>query len=441
MESKREQILNLSKEYFNENMANKKIVPGVDYIPASGKVLDQDDMESLIDASLDMWLTSGRYGDIFEKEFAKKINSKYCTLVNSGSSANLVAFTALTSHKLGDKRLKKGDEVITVAAGFPTTVGPIIQNGMVPVFIDVSLETYDYDINEIEKAVSPKTKAIFMAHTLGNPFNLEKVMEIATKYNLWVIEDSCDALGAKYDEKFTGTIGHIGTYSFYPAHHITMGEGGAVVTNEPILNKIIRSIRDWGRDCICAPGQDNLCKRRFTQKHGDLPEFYDHKYVYSHLGYNLKVTDMQAALGVSQLKKLDSFVKKRNENFEKMFKALSHLNKYLILPRATENAKASWFGFTLTLKDNENYTRNDLVQFLEKNKIGTRLLFAGNLIKQPAFTENDYEYRVLGNLENTDIIMKRTFWIGVWPGITDECIEYVASKLEEFFNQYNVSNK
>lgn len=441
MESKREQILNLSKEYFNENIANKKIVPGVDYIPASGKVLDQDDMENLIDASLDMWLTSGRYGDIFEKEFAKKINSKYCTLVNSGSSGNLVAFTALTSHKLGDKRLKKGDEVITVAAGFPTTVGPIIQNGMVPVFIDVSLETYDYDINEIEKAVSPKTKAIFMAHTLGNPFNLEKVMEIATKYNLWVIEDSCDALGAKYDEKFTGTIGHIGTYSFYPAHHITMGEGGAVVTNEPILNKIIRSIRDWGRDCICAPGQDNLCKRRFTQKHGDLPEFYDHKYVYSHLGYNLKVTDMQAALGVSQLKKLDSFVKKRNENFEKMFKALSHLDKYLILPRATENAKASWFGFTLTLKDNENYTRNDLVQFLEKNKIGTRLLFAGNLIKQPAFTENDYEYRVLGNLENTDIIMKRTFWIGVWPGITDECIEYVASKLEEFFNQYNVSNK
>lgn len=434
MDLKREEILKLSKEYFNESIAKKKIIPGKDYIAPSGKVLDQDDMNNLIDASLDMWLTSGRYGEVFEREFAKKVSSKYCTLVNSGSSANLVAFTALTSHKLGEKRLKKGDEVITVATGFPTTISPIIQNGMIPVFIDVSLETYDYDIKEIEKAISPKTKAIFMAHTLGNPFNLDKVMELSKKYGLWVIEDSCDALGARYNNKFTGTIGHIGTFSFYPAHHITMGEGGAVVTSDAILNRVIRSIRDWGRDCICAPGEDNRCKRRFTQKHGNLPEFYDHKYVYSHLGYNLKVTDMQAAIGVSQLKKLDFFIKKRNENFDKLLKGLSHLDKYLILPKATNNSEASWFGFAITLKESKKYNRNDFIQFLESNKIGTRLLFAGNIIKQPAFTENNYDYRVIGELKNTDIIMERTFWIGVWPGITDECIEYMISKFEKFFN-------
>lgn len=431
---KRNRILELSKEYFNDAFGNKKIIPGKDYIPASGKVLDEEDVKNLIDASLDMWLTAGRYGDEFEKEFAKYLGCKYCAVVNSGSSANLVAFTALTSHKLGDKRLKDGDEVITVAAGFPTTIAPIIQNGMVPVFIDVDLETYDYSVDEIEKAISEKTKAIFMAHTLGNPFNLDKVMELAKKYDLWVIEDSCDALGSKYNEKFTGTIGHIGTFSFYPAHHITMGEGGAVVTNDQLLNQIIKSVRDWGRDCICPPGKDNVCNNRFTQKHGELPLGYDHKYVYSHLGYNLKVTDMQASLGISQLKKLNKFIEKRNENFDKLYNGLKDLEEYLILPKKTENSEPSWFGFPISLKEDAKYTRNDLTKYLEINKIGTRLLFAGNIIKQPVFTENNYNYRVVGELKNTDIIMNNTFWIGTWPGIDDECIEYVINTIKNFFN-------
>lgn len=428
------EILEKTKKFYRENRGNKKIIPEIDYIPPSGKVLDEDDLVNLIDSSLDMWLTAGRYADEFETEFAKNINAKYCSLVNSGSSANLVAFTALTSHKLGEKRIRSGDEVITVAAGFPTTISPIIQNGMIPVFIDVDLETYDYKVEDIENAISDKTKVIFMAHTLGNPFNLDKVMELAQKHNLWVIEDSCDALGAKYNGKHTGTIGHIGTFSFYPAHHITMGEGGAVVTNDPLLHKLIVSVRDWGRDCICPPGKDNVCNNRFTQKHGDLPLGYDHKYVYSHLGYNLKVTDMQAAIGVSQLKKLNGFIEKRNENFEKLYKGLSHLNEFIILPKATKNSEPSWFGFPITLKENDKYNRNDLVKFLELSKIGTRLLFAGNILKQPVFTENNYEYKVIGNLENTDIIMGNTFWIGVWPGITDECITYIIYKFNEFFS-------
>lgn len=434
MDNKRKNILSLSREYFNENIGTKLIQPGIDYIPPSGKVLDENDIEMLIDASLDMWLTAGRYADKFEKEFAKYIGSKCCSLVNSGSSANLVAFTALTSYKLGERRLKQDDEVITVAAGFPTTISPIIQNGMIPVFIDVDLETYDYKVEDIEKAISNKTKAIFMAHTLGNPFNLDKVMKLAEKYNLWVIEDSCDALGAKYNGKYTGTIGHIGTFSFYPAHHITMGEGGAVVTNDPLLHKLITSVRDWGRDCVCPPGKDNICKNRFTQKHGNLPLGYDHKYVYSHLGYNLKVTDMQAAIGVSQLKKLPSFILKRNENFNKLYDGLKQFEKFLILPKALNNSEPSWFGFPITLKISDSYTRNDLIEFLEENKIGTRLLFAGNILKQPVFTQNQYNYRTIGKLDNTDIIMERTFWIGVWPGITDECIEYIISKFSEFFN-------
>lgn len=433
MDDNRKNILDLSKKYFSENINNKKIIPGKDYIPASGKVLDENDMINLIDASLDMWLTAGRYADEFEKRFEQILNIKHCALVNSGSSANLVAFTALTSYKLGDKRLKEGDEVITVAAGFPTTISPIIQNGMIPVFIDVDLETYDYKVEDIESAISSKTKAIFMAHTLGNPFDLNKVMELAKKHNLWVIEDSCDALGAKYNGKYTGTVGHIGTFSFYPAHHITMGEGGAVVTNDSTLNNIIRSIRDWGRDCICPPGKDNICKNRFTQKHGELPIGYDHKYVYSHFGYNLKVTDMQAAIGLSQLNKLPDFIIKRNENFNKLYEKLEALNDYLILPKKTENSEPSWFGFPITIKLNEKYNRNDLIKFLEDNKIGTRLLFAGNILKQPIFTQNDYKYKSLGNLDNTNIIMERTFWIGVWPGITDECINYIVDKFNEFF--------
>lgn len=430
----RNQIIDLSKTYFNENIGEKEIIPGKDYIPASGKVLDESDMANLIDSSLDMWLTCGRYSEIFETEFPKQIEAKYCSLVNSGSSANLVAFTALTSYKLGDRRLKKGDEVITVAAGFPTTVSPIIQNGMIPVFIDVDLETYDYKVEDIEKAISSKTKAIFMAHTLGNPFNLDKVMELSKKYNLWVVEDCCDALGAKYNGTYVGNIGHISTFSFYPAHHITMGEGGAVVTNDVNLHKIIKSIRDWGRDCICPPGKDNICKHRFDQKHGELPEGYDHKYVYSHLGYNLKVTDMQAAIGVSQLKKLNKFVDVRNKNFSKLYDGLKGLDEFLILPKETENSQPSWFGFPITIKG-DKIDRNELVNFLENNKIGTRLLFAGNIIKQPAFTENDYEYRVVGDLKNTDIIMSNTFWIGLWPGIKDNHIDYIISKFYEFLKK------
>lgn len=433
MENLREEIIMLAKEYFEMKQKGSKIIPGVSYIPPSGKVIASDDLASVVDSALDMWLTAGRYADKFEKEFAKFIGVKHCSLVNSGSSANLVAMTALTSHKLGDKRLKRGDEVITVAAGFPTTVAPIIQNGLVPVFIDVNLENYDFDENVLEEAISEKTKAIFMAHTLGNPFNLDKVMEMAKKYNLWVIEDNCDALGAKYNGKYTGTFGHISTYSFYPAHHITMGEGGAVATNDSLLFNIMRSIRDWGRDCICPPGKDNICKNRFTQKHGDLPEGYDHKYVYSHLGYNLKVSDMQAAIGVSQLEKLPYFIEKRKENYKKLYNGLKDLEEYLILPEATEKSEPSWFGFTITIKENNKYDRNTLIRYLEENKIGTRLLFAGNLIKQPVFTENNYEYRVIGNLKNTDIIMKNTFWIGVWPGITDECIDYIVFKFKEFF--------
>ena len=433
MDNLRGEIIKLSRKYFEGKQESSIIIPGVSYIPASGKVVDSSDLANIIDASLDMWLTAGRYADKFEKEFSKFIGLKYCALVNSGSSANLVAMTALTSHKLGNRKLKKGDEVITVAAGFPTTVAPIIQNGLVPVFIDINLENYDFDEQAIEMAISEKTKAIFMAHTLGNPFNLDKVMEIAKKYNLWVIEDNCDSLGAKYDGKYTGTFGHISTYSFYPAHHITMGEGGAVATNDPLLFSIIKSIRDWGRDCICPPGKDNICKHRFTQKHGDLPQGYDHKYVYSHLGYNLKVSDMQASIGLSQLNKLPEFIEKRKDNYRKIYNGLKDLEEYLILPKATEKSEPSWFGFTITIKENNKYDRNTLIEYLEKNKIGTRLLFAGNLIRQPAFTENDYKYRVVGELKNTDIVTNRTFWIGLWPGITNECIDYIVGKFKEFY--------
>ena len=433
MEDMRKEIIELSKKYLNTKQKYKRLIPGVSYIPPSGKVVDADDLANIIDASLDMWLTAGRYVDEFEKNFCEFLGIKYCSLVNSGSSANLVAMTALTSYKLGHKRLVPGDEVITVAAGFPTTVSPIIQNGLVPVFIDINLDNYDFDENIIDQAISSKTKAIFMAHTLGNPFNLDKIMEIANKYDLWVIEDNCDALGSKYNGKYTGTFGHISTYSFYPAHHITMGEGGAVATNDSKLFNIIRSIRDWGRDSICPPGKDNICNRRFSQQHGELPFGYDHKYVYSHLGFNLKISDMQAAIGVSQLSKLPEFINKRKENYKKLYEGLKCLSKYLILPEPARNSDPSWFGFVITLKENEKYNRNMLIKYLEENKIGTRLLFAGNLIKQPAFTENNYNYRVVGELKNTDIIMNNTFWIGVWPGITDECIEYIVSKFKEFF--------
>lgn len=434
MNEERNNIVELSKKYYKNISKNNKIIPGESYIPPSGKCMDEEDMANLIDASLDMWLTSGRYGQKFESEFAEFLGVKHCALVNSGSSANLIALTALTSHKLGERRLKPGDEVITVAAGFPTTVAPIIQNRLIPVFIDVNLSTYGYDENIIEKAISDKTKAIFMAHTLGNPFNLKKVMELAEKYNLWVIEDNCDALGAKYEGKMTGNFGHISTYSFYPAHHITMGEGGAVATNDTRLFNIIRSFRDWGRDCICPPGKDNVCKHRFDQKHGELPEGYDHKYVYSHLGYNLKVSDMQAAVGVAQLKKAKSFIEKRNKNYKLLFEGLKKYEEFLILPVPEQNSEPSWFGFPITVKENSKFNRNDLVRYLEDNKVGTRLLFAGNLLKQPVFTENNYEYRVVGDLVNTDIVMNSTFWIGVWPGINEECINYMLGVFDKFFD-------
>lgn len=431
----RRDILNKVKEFHVEKNSGKKFIPGKTYIPASGKMVDENDLANLVDASLDMWLTTGRYGDEFEKKFPEILGAKYCSLVNSGSSANLVAVTALTSYKLGDKRLKSGDEVITVAAAFPTTVTPLIQNGLVPVFVDIELGTYNIKIEDLEKAVSDKTRAIVIAHTLGNPFDLNKVMELAEKYNLWIIEDNCDALGAKYNDKYTGTFGHISTFSFYPAHHITMGEGGAVVTSDSELFNIIRSIRDWGRDCICPPGKDNFCGKRFANQYGDLPLGYDHKYVYSHLGYNLKITDMQAALGISQLKKLTYFIEKRKANYKKLYEELKQFEEYLILPEPTKNSEPSWFGFPITLIQGCGFNRNELVRFLEEKKIGTRLLFAGNMLKQPFFTENKINYRVIGELSNTDIVMNNTFWIGVWPGIDNEQTKYIVEKFAEFFDK------
>ena len=432
-ETSRKEIVDKAKVFCMQKNLGNKFIPGKTYIPASGKIIDEEDLAKLVDASLDMWLTAGRYSDEFERVFPKYLGAKYCSLVNSGSSANLIAITALTSHKLGEKKLQPGDEIITVAAGFPTTVAPIIQNGLVPVFVDIDLETYNVNISELEKAISNKTRGIFLAHTLGNPFNLKRIMGVAHKHDLWIIEDNCDALGAQYQGKYTGTFGHISTFSFYPAHHITMGEGGAVVTNNAKLNTIIRSIRDWGRDCICPPGKDNFCGNRFNQQHGELPEGYDHKYVYSHFGYNLKVTDMQAALGVSQLKKLPHFIKTRKENYHKLHAGLKKFERYLLLPKETDYSEPSWFGFPVTLKKNTPYKRTEAIRFLEANKIGTRLLFAGNILKQPLFTENKIKHKVIGNLENTDTVMNNSFWIGVWPGIGDESINYILNCFEQYF--------
>ena len=432
----KEEILGLVKEYCETFHNIKKEFKEGDRISYASRVYDSAEMINLVDSSLEFWLTSGRYTDKFEKQLGEYFGVRYCYLVNSGSSANLNAFMALTSPLLGDRKIERGDEVITVAAGFPTTVTPIIQYGAVPVFVDVTIPQYNIDVNALEEAYSAKTKAVMIAHTLGNPFDLKAVKEFCDKHNLWLIEDNCDALGSRYtingEEKFTGTIGDIGTSSFYPPHHMTMGEGGAVYTNNPLLNKCIRSFRDWGRDCVCASGQDNLCGHRFDRQYGELPLGYDHKYVYSHFGYNLKATDMQAAIGCAQLEKFPSFVERRRHNFERLKKALAGIEDKLILPVACPDSNPSWFGFLLTCK--EGVDRNEVVRYVEDHGVQTRMLFAGNLIKHPCFDEmrkTGEGYRVVGNLENTDRIMKDTFWVGVYPGMTDEMIDYMAKVIKE----------
>lgn len=414
----------------NENLP-KKIIPGKDYISVTGKVIDKNDILAGVDATLDAWLTTGRNAKEFESSLAKYIGSKTSLLVNSGSSANLVAFYALTSSSLGSRAIKKGDEVITVAAGFPTTINPLIQFGCVPVFVDIDIPTYNIDVSIIEEAISPKTKAIMIAHALGNPFNLDIITAIAKKYNLWLIEDDCDSLGATYRSKKTGSFGDLATLSFYPAHHITMGEGGAILVNNRRLQAAALSFRDWGRDCYCDTGCDNTCNKRFDWKLGDLPQGYDHKYIYSHIGFNLKVTDTQAAIGLSQLSKADYFVSKRRENHKLLHSLLKPLEEYFILPQATENSDPSWFGFMLTIRDSINIERNDFVRYLEKNKIGTRLFFGGNLTKQPAYMKIDK--RIVGSTSNSDKVMNDSFWIGIWPGLDMVHLEYMSVVIRNYF--------
>ena len=430
-EAIRQQIANLVQQYADIQYAEKTFIGGETVIPPSGKVLDANELKLMVEASLDGWLTTGRFNAAFEKRLADYLGVKYLLTTNSGSSANLLAFSALTSPKLGDRAIKQGDEVIGVAAGFPTTVNPILQFGAVPVFVDIEIATHNIDVTKIEAAISPKTKAIMLAHSLGNPFNLKVVMEICRKYNLWLIEDNCDALGSRYNGQLTGTFGDIGTLSFYPAHHITMGEGGAVFTNSAELKLIIESFRDWGRDCYCAPGKDNTCNKRFCWKLGNLPEGYDHKYTYSHLGYNLKITDMQAACGLAQMDKLDAFVQARKDNFAYLKNRLQSCAEFLELPEATENSDPSWFGFLITIKPEANIQRVDLLKFLDQHKIGTRLLFAGNLTRQPYMIGRNF--RVSGELTNTDIVMNNSLWIGVYPGLTTEMLDFSCEKIEEFF--------
>lgn len=448
----RKLIKTLGRKYYRAQQKKQQRT----YIPASGKVLGTEELDNMLDATLDMWLTTGRFNEQFEKQFAAYLGSKYALSVNSGSSANLLALSALTSHKLGDRRLKKGDEVITVAAGFPTTVAPIIQNGLIPVFVDVDINTHNILESEIEQALSPKTKAVFVAHTLGNPFNLEKIKQICQDKGLWLIEDNCDALGAKFGGKHTGTFGHIGTFSFYPAHHITMGEGGAVVTDDPVLYRILMSFRDWGRDCWCPPGKDNTCKNRFNMQLGKLPFGYDHKYTYSHLGYNLKITDWQAACALAQLKKLDGFIAKRKENFTRLFMALKPFDKYFILPAWQAQAEPSWFGFILTVRKEVGFDKIELCKYLESQGIGTRQVFAGNILRQPAFTDDDIPLRIKNSvvlnsrslsdkeyalLPNTEEVMRGSFWVGIWPGLATDDIDKTIAAIKQFVTEKTKQEK
>jgi CDP-6-deoxy-D-xylo-4-hexulose-3-dehydrase len=420
----RSRILALVADYHEAAFANQTFVPGETHIPVSGRVFDHSDMQSLIDSALDFWLTTGRFAAQFERAFARFLGIRTATLVNSGSSANLLALTALTSPKLGDRQLRPGDEVITVAAGFPTTVNPIIQNGLVPVFVDVDVPTYNVDAGLLEEALSSRTRAIMLAHTLGNPFNLTAVTDFARRHDLRLIEDCCDAVGSTYNGANVGTFGDLATVSFYPAHHITMGEGGCVLTETPLLKTIVESFRDWGRDCWCDPGKQNTCGKRFNWQLGELPCGYDHKYTYSHIGYNLKMTDMQAAVGVAQLKKLPAFIEKRKANFRALHESLRDLDEFFILPEPTPGSDPSWFGFPLAVRPEGPLTRNAVIEYLDNRKIGTRLLFAGNLVRQPAY--KDVRYRVASKLDNTDFVMNQVFWIGVYPGITAEMLDYLA---------------
>ncbi len=449
----RNKVKEAAKQYYKEIFGKKR---EFNYIPPSGKLLEEEELLNMIDASLDMWLTAGRFNREFEKKFAQYLGVKYALSTNSGSSANLLALSALTSHKLGDRKLKKGDEVISVAAGFPTTINPILQQGLVPVFVDCEVGTYNIDASKIEEAISPKTKAIFLAHTLGNSYDLDTIMKLAHKYNLWVIEDSCDALGGEYKGEKIGTIGHIGTFSFYPAHHLTMGEGGAVITNDPQLYKIIMSFRDWGRDCCCPPGCDGVCGKRFSQQLGNLPFGYDHKYTYSHIGFNLKITDWQAALGCSQIDKLDRFLEIRRRNAALLTEKLQNLQDYLILPVVKEGVNPSWFGYLISVKENAPFTKQEMVEYLENHKIGTRQLFAGNILRQPMFVDDDQVKFRIGNskilsskdlsdewyakLPNTDFIMNHTFWVGTFPALGEKEISRIARTIKDFVHEKTKRN-
>lgn len=428
-EQLRAKILELTAEFVAEEFTEKEFIPGESPVAVAGRVFDAADVQSLVDSSLDFWLTAGRFSRQFEREFAKFFNLRHSILVNSGSSANLLALTCLTSPTLRERQLKPGDEVITVATGFPTTVNPIIQNNLVPVFLDVDIPTYNIDVSQLDEALSNKTRAVMVAHTLGNPYNLEAVTAFCKKHNLWLVEDCCDAVGATYNGKLVGTFGDVATVSFYPAHHITMGEGGAVLTNQPRLKTLLESFRDWGRDCWCEPGKDNTCGKRFDWQLGDLPHGYDHKYTYSHIGYNLKVSDMQAAVGVTQLKKVNSFIEKRRENFSYLKEQLADLQEFLLLPEATPNSEPSWFGFPVFVRKNAPFTRDELVHWLNNHKIGTRLLFGGNLLRQPAY--RNINHRAVGDLKRSDDVMNRVFWIGVYPGLTQPMLNYIVETIKK----------